>query len=107
MGASLCLLEVHRDGTATHRTLFESPKGVIRDPDVSYDGRRILFAWKKSIDRGRLPPLRDGRRDRRRSPVHLRPRASPTTKGAYLPGGDIVFNSTRCVQTVDCWWTEV
>jgi Tol biopolymer transport system component len=21
---------------------------VIRDPDVSWDGRRVLFAWKKS-----------------------------------------------------------
>lgn len=28
-------------------------------------------------------------------------------EGAYLPSGDIIFNSTRCVQTVDCWWTEV
>ena len=28
-------------------------------------------------------------------------------EGAYLPDGDIIFNSTRCVQTVDCWWTEV
>jgi hypothetical protein len=26
---------------------------------------------------------------------------------AYLPNGDIIFNSTRCVQIVDCWWTEV
>ena len=24
---------------------------MIRDPDVSYDGRRVLFAWKKSLDR--------------------------------------------------------
>ena len=28
-------------------------------------------------------------------------------EGAYVPNGHIVFNSTRCVQTVDCWWTEV
>ena len=28
-------------------------------------------------------------------------------EGAYLPDGDIIFNSSRCVQTVDCWWTEV
>jgi hypothetical protein len=28
-------------------------------------------------------------------------------EGAYTPSGHIVFNSTRCVQTVDCWWTEV
>ena len=28
-------------------------------------------------------------------------------EAAYSPSGDIVFDSTRCVQTVDCWWTEV
>ena len=28
-------------------------------------------------------------------------------EGAYLPNDDIIFNSTRCVQIVDCWWTEV
>jgi hypothetical protein len=28
-------------------------------------------------------------------------------EGTYLPNGDIIFSSTRCVQTVDCWWTEV
>jgi hypothetical protein len=28
-------------------------------------------------------------------------------EGVYLPGGGVLFNSTRCVQTVDCWWTEV
>ena len=28
-------------------------------------------------------------------------------EGGYLPSGDIVFNSTRCMQIVDCWWTEV
>jgi hypothetical protein len=26
---------------------------------------------------------------------------------AFLPNGDLIFSSTRCVQTVDCWWTEV
>ena len=26
---------------------------------------------------------------------------------AYLPNGDFIFASTRCVQTVDCFWTEV
>ncbi len=28
-------------------------------------------------------------------------------EGAYLPDGDLVFNSTRCVQVVDCFYTEV
>jgi hypothetical protein len=25
----------------------------------------------------------------------------------YLPNDDIIFSSTRCIQSVDCWWTEV
>ena len=28
-------------------------------------------------------------------------------EGAYLPDGDLLFNSTRCVQVVDCFFTEV
>ena len=26
---------------------------------------------------------------------------------AYLAGGDIIFNSSRCQQIVDCWWADV
>jgi hypothetical protein len=49
-GSALCLLEMEGYYSKV-RTLINEPDGVIRDPDVSYDGRRILFAWKKS-DRG-------------------------------------------------------
>lgn len=103
--AALCLIEM--DGiTAKSRTLIEDPTGVIRDPDVSLDAKRILFSWKKSdreddfhlheIDvlSGTVRQLTDGL-------------GFADYEGAYLPNGDIVFNSTRCVQTVDCWWTEV
>jgi len=32
------------------RTLLADPTGVIRDPAVSWDSARVLFAWKKSLD---------------------------------------------------------
>ena len=32
------------------RTLVADPTGAIRDPAVSWDGQRVLFAWKKSLD---------------------------------------------------------
>ena len=104
-GTALCILEM--DGSyGTVRTLIDDPKGVIRDPDVSYDGKRILFSWKKSD---------------RKDDYHLYEMDVATKKirqltfglgfadyeGVYLPNGNILFNSTRCVQTVDCWWTEV
>ena len=28
-------------------------------------------------------------------------------EGIYLPDDNILFNSTRCGSTVDCWFTEV
>jgi hypothetical protein len=87
-------------------TLLADPNGVIRDPDVSYDGRKVIFAWKKS----------DQKDDYHLYEMDVATRAVRSiTEGsgvadyepAYLPEGEILFNSTRCVQTVDCWWTEV
>ncbi|MBN1846877.1 MAG: hypothetical protein JW810_14420 [Sedimentisphaerales bacterium] len=104
-GSALCLWEM--DQNQGHvQTLLEDADGVIRDPDVSYDGRRILFAWKQS----------DRRDDYHLYEMDVETRAVRQLtfgagvadyEGVYLPGGDILFNSTRCVQIVDCWWTEV
>ena len=104
-GSALCLLELEAAG-ARVRTLIDDPKGVIRDPDVSYDGRRIVFAWKKSSrqDDYHLYELEAETGEVRQLTFGL---GFADYEPAYLPGGDIVFNSTRCVQIVDCWWTEV
>lgn len=104
-GSALCLLEM--EGTRGRvRTLLDDPGGAIRDPSVSYDGGRIVFAWKKSLDgddyhlyefdvaSGSIRQLTFGLGHADYEP-------------SYLPGGDIVFSSTRCVQQVDCFHTEV
>jgi hypothetical protein len=104
-GTALCLCEM--SGTTPGvRTLIDDPRGVIRDPDVSYDGRRVLFSWKKSdreddyhlyemeLASGKLRQLTSGL-------------GFADYECAYLPCGDIIFSSTRCVQTVDCFTTEV
>lgn len=111
-GSALCLWEA--DGGGRVRTLIDDPGGVIRDPDVSYDGRRVLFAWKKSRDEDdyHLYQLDLGLPDAPSfAPERLRQLTTGTGiadyEGAYLPNGDIFFNSTRCVQSVDCWITEV
>jgi len=104
-GAALCVLKM--DGIyARIETLLEDPAGMIRDPDVSRDGRRILFAWKKSKteDDFHLYEMTVADRKVRRLTGGL---GHADYEGAYLPGGDIVFNSTRCVQTVDCWHPTV
>ncbi|MCX7824622.1 MAG: hypothetical protein N2689_03595 [Verrucomicrobiae bacterium] len=104
-GAALCLLEMrgsHGDVT----TLLEDPQGVIRNPDVSYDGQRILFAWKKSALEDDYHLYEMDLASRRVRQLTFG-RGVADYEGVYLPDGDILFNSTRCVQTVDCFWTEV
>jgi hypothetical protein len=104
-GSALCLLEMDGDYGKV-RKLIDDPKGVIRDPDVSYDGERILFSWKKSDreDDYHLYEMNVADEEIRQLTRGL---GHADYEGVYLPSGDIVFNSTRCVQIVDCWWTEV
>ena len=105
-GSALCLLELGEDGQYHEKTLVNDPNGVIRDPDVSFDGKKIIFAWKKSnleddyhlydydVETGTVRQLTFGL-------------GYADYEPCVLPDGGIVFNSTRCVQIVDCWWTEV
>ena len=104
-GTALCILDM--DGIyGKVTTLIKDAKGVIRDPDVSYDGKRILFSWKKSDrqDDYHLYEMNVATRKVRQLTFGL---GFADYEACYLPDGNIVFNSSRCVQTVDCWWTEV
>jgi hypothetical protein len=88
------------------RTLLSDATGAIRDPAASWDGKRVLFAWKKSLndDDYHLYDLAVESGTVRQLTCGL---GFADYEPAYLPDGDIVFASTRGVQTVDCWWTEV
>ncbi len=104
-GAQLCVL--HLNGLYGRvETLLDDRRGVIRDPDVSYGGTHILFAWKKA---NRTDDYHLYEMDAATSEIRqiTRGKGCADYEGAYLPDGTIIFNSTRCVQTVDCWWTEV
>lgn len=114
-GSALCLFEMAPSSSTTHHspltmpvvhTLIHDPHGVIRDPDVSYEGQRVLFAWKKSdrLDDYHLHELDLASGKVRQLTFGL---GFADYEGAYLANGDIIFNSTRCVQTVDCFTTEV
>jgi len=104
-GSSLCVLEMNGI-YGTVRKLIDDRGGVLRDPDVSFDGKRILFAWKKSarkddyhlyemdVAAGKVRQLTSGL-------------GFADFEGIYLPDGNILFNSSRCVQMVDCDWSEV
>ncbi len=104
-GAELCLLEMNGLYGRT-RTLVSDPSGAIRDPAVSWDGQRVTFAWKKSLDEDDYHLYELNVRSRRVRQI-TSGLGFADYEPAYLPNGDLIFSSTRCVQTVDCWWTEV
>jgi len=100
-GGRLCRLNL-RTGKLT--ALVNDPKGGVRDPQVHYNGRKILFSYRRGgqphyylyeidIDGTDLRQLTDGPFDD----------FEPT----YLPDGDIVFCSSRCKRWVPCWSTLV
>ena len=84
--------------------LLDDPDGSIRDPQVHYDGEKILFSYRPggmehfhlyeiNIDGSRLRQLTSGPYDD----------IVPT----YLPNGQIMFCSGRGDRWVPCWYSQV
>ena len=108
-GSQLVLLTLKEssNGIETNEeVLIDLPDGVIRDPDVSPDGTRVLFSMKKArnTDDYHLYELDLKTRSVRQLTSG---EGVSETECSYLPSGNIVFQSSRCVQTVDCWKTPV
>ena len=90
--------------TGEVRTIFEDEGGTIRDPQIHYDGYRVVFSYLPSgsrhfnlyeinIDGTGLRQLTFGDYDD----------IEPT----YTASGDIIFCSSRCNRWVQCWLTPV
>jgi hypothetical protein len=100
-GGRLCRLNLR---TGQLKVLLDDPRGGIRDPQLHYDGRKVLFAYRKggehpfhlyeiSVDGTGMRQLTDGPDDD----------IEPT----YAPDGGIIFCSSRCRRFVNCWYTRV
>jgi len=84
--------------------LVDDPAGAVRDPQVHYDGQKVLFSYRRGGtpyfhlyeiggDGSGLRQLTDGPFD------DLEP--------CYLPDGGVVFVSSRCNRFVPCWYVPV
>lgn len=100
-GGRLCRLNVK---TGQLVTLLEDSTGGVRDPQLHYDGNKILFSYRKGgqpyyhlheidLDGTGLRQLTSGPYD--------------DFEPAYLPDGGIVFCSSRCDRWVPCYFTQV
>lgn len=100
-GAKLCVLELKEDCSSSFRELVSTEAGSLRDPEVSFDAERILFAMRNSGDKDdyHLYELECATGKTRQLTEGI---GHADYEAIYTPAGDIVFNSTRCVQTIDC-----
>lgn len=100
-GAKLCIYNLD---TKKVRTIFETKTGSIRDPQLYYDAKKLVFSY-----------LPDGKRHFNLYEINidgtgLRQLTSgdwDDIEPAYLPCGDIVFCSSRAKRWVQCWLTPV
>ncbi len=87
------------------RIILEDAEGDIRDPAVHYDGETILFSYRPGdtnqfhlytikADGTELTQLTDSDRFDDYEPC-------------WLPNGDIMFVSSRCMRWVPCWYSQV
>lgn len=91
---------------AEEETLLESPEGVFRDPDVHFDGRHLLFSWKKSLKEDDFHLYEMDMKSRKLKQL-THGLGFADIEGIYLPDENILFNSTRNGNAVDCHTTEV
>jgi hypothetical protein len=90
--------------TRACRVIWDARGGAIRDPQLHYDGRKILFAYRPAdTDYYHLCEVRtDGTRWRQITSGDY-----DDYEPTYLPDGGIAFVSTRCKRWVNCWMTQV
>ncbi|MBP5319474.1 MAG: PD40 domain-containing protein [Kiritimatiellae bacterium] len=90
--------------THAFRKLLEDLAGAVRDPCVHYDGRTILFSYRRGDDvRYHLYTINADGSGLRQLTFGDYDDIEP----AWLPDGDIVFVSARCRRWVNCWLTQV
>ena len=106
-GGQLCLATIRADGTVAHEVLVDRPNGCIRDPDVSFDGTKVLFSLRNDFkkDDYHLYVL-DLETRQLRQLTFSDPGPCADFEGTWLSDGRIAFQSTRCEQVIPCHVSE-
>ena len=104
--SALCLMEPTPNGLWRETVLADTETGCFRDVDVSFDGKRLLYSYKGSA-RGDDFHLYEMDLETRAVKQLTFGEGFADYEACYLPSGQIIFNSTRCVQIVDCAHADV
>ncbi len=107
-GSKMTLLTLtSQDGKVVkeEKTLVNCKKGVIRDPDVSKDGTKVVYSMKSNENDDYHLYIYDLTTDENKQLTFGNGQAD--IEPVFTSDGSIIFNSTRDTQTVDCWITPV
>jgi len=103
-GADGGRMAIYSPKTGLVRTLLEDASGAFRDPQIHYDGKRVLFSYRKGgTHHYNLYEMNLDGTGLRQITVGDWDDVEPT----YLPDGGIVFCSSRCKRYVLCWLAPV
>jgi hypothetical protein len=108
MNSQLCQMTVRTDGTVATEVLLDCPDGVVRDPCVSGDGKQVVFSMRRTDHNGGddfhlyVMDLAD-----RRARQITFGAGTADMEPLWLPNGQLLFTSTRCVVSAPCWWSSV
>lgn len=97
-GASLKIIDLKNSGKV--KTLLDAPEGVIRDPDVYWDGNKIIFSMRQTqADSYHIYEIDiDGTGLKQLTFLKNADDMDPL----YLPDNTIVFSSTREPKFIPC-----
>lgn len=86
-------MRIYDVDSGTTRTLIKLETGVVRDPEISFDGKRVVFSMRKNKDDGYhiYEMALDGSGLKQLTSADGVSDIDPL----YLPNGDIIFTSTR------------
>ena len=108
-GSQLCLATINEDGTVTNEVLIDKPRGILRDPNLSWDGETLVFSMRDNFRTDDNHLYKMNLADRRVRQITYSPTVSgktlpcSDTEPCFAPNGDIIFQSTRCGQLDVCW----
>ncbi len=99
-GSKLVLASFDKDGNPELKTLVEAPDGIIRDPDISFDAKKVVFSMRRNkADSFKIYvyDLQSGKTDQL-----TKLEDSSDLEPIWLPTGEIVFSSTRAAKYCGC-----
>ena len=97
-GSALQVLDLAAGGRVTE--LIDAPQGIVRDPDVSFDGSKILFSLRR--DKTDDQHIYEINADGTGLTQLTLGSGIADTDPIYLPSGEIIFSSTRNPKECPC-----